>query len=87
MTESILHKLVQDWRRPIRNNQTFYISLPKRSCRKHNIDTETTLRIIAVENIFLIFPEDKLEDEVFRNRVTRVLSSLLSDQKEEEENP
>jgi len=86
MSETILKKeVIQNWRRPIRNNETFYISLPKRLCRKHHIDTKTTIRIIAVENTFLMFPEDSLKNKDFEKRIERVLSALLSDQKEKEE--
>lgn len=85
MFESVLRKeVIQNWRRPIRNNETFYISLPKRLCKKHNIDTETTIRIIAVENTFLMFPEDSLENKNFEKRIERVLSTLLSEGKEGE---
>lgn len=85
MFESVLKKeVIQNWRRPIRNNETFYISLPKRLCRKHQIDTETTIRIIAVEDTFLMFPEDSLKNKNFEKKIEQVLSTLLSEKKEGE---
>jgi len=45
------------------------------------------MRIIAVGNVFLIFPEDSLEDQDFEKKISSVLSSLLSNSKGKEESP